>query len=73
MRGAGVSRSAAAIAAGRPSSCRMGQSPRSRSISFLRKAAGVSKEEAAELGMDEVASRAIGAECDLGLLTGSPE
>ena len=44
-----------------------------RTCSILRKAAGVSKEEAAELGMDEVASRAIGAEYDLGLLTDSTE
>ena len=44
-----------------------------RTCSILRKAAGVSKEEAAELGMDEVASRAIGAEYDLGLLTDPTE
>ena len=44
-----------------------------RTCSILRKAASVSKEEAAELGMDEVASRAIGAEYDLGLLTDPTE
>ena len=44
-----------------------------RTCSILRKAAGVSKEEAAELGMDEVASRVIGAEYDLGLLTDPTE
>ena len=44
-----------------------------RTCSILRKAAGVSKEEAAELGMDEVASRAIGTEYDLGLLTDPTE
>ena len=44
-----------------------------RTCSILRKAAGVSKEEAAELGMDEVSSRAIGAEYDLGLLTDPTE
>ena len=44
-----------------------------RICSILRKGAGVSLEEAAELGMDEVAERAIGPDYDLGLLTDPAE
>ena len=44
-----------------------------RICSILRRAAGVSAEEAAELGMDVVAERAIGADYDLGLLTDAAE
>ncbi len=44
-----------------------------RICSILRRAAGVSVDEAAELGMDTVADRAVGAECDLGLLTDATE
>ena len=44
-----------------------------RICSILRRAAGVDVEQAAELGMDEVASRAIGETYDLGLLTNAAE
>ena len=44
-----------------------------RICSILRRAAGVDVEQAAELGMDEVASRAIGQTYDLGLLTNAAE
>ncbi len=44
-----------------------------RICSILRRAAGVDVEEAAELGMDAVAERAIGADYDLGLLTDAAE
>ncbi len=44
-----------------------------RICSILRRAAGVDVETAAELGMDEVASRAIGETYDLGLLTDAAE
>ena len=44
-----------------------------RICSILRRAAGVSVEEAGELGMDEVAGRAAGADCDLGLLVDPAE
>ncbi len=44
-----------------------------RICSILRKAAGVSEEEAKELGMDEVARRAIGEGYDLSLLTDPTE
>ena len=44
-----------------------------RICSILRKGAGVSVEQAAELGMDEVAERAIGGAYDLGLLTDPTE
>ena len=44
-----------------------------RICSILRKGAGVSLKEAAELGMDEVAERAIGPDYDLGLLTDPAE
>ncbi len=44
-----------------------------RICSILRRAAGVDVEAAAELGMDEVASRAIGETYDLGLLTDAAE
>ena len=44
-----------------------------RICSILRRAAGVDVEQAGELGMDEVASRAIGETYDLGLLTNAAE
>ena len=44
-----------------------------RICSILRRAAGVDVEEAAELGMDAVAERAVGADYDLGLLTDAAE
>ena len=44
-----------------------------RICSILRRAAGVSVEEAAELGMDAVAERAVGPDYDLGLLTDATE
>ena len=44
-----------------------------RICSILRRAAGVDAEEAAKLGMDEVASRAVGDTYDLGLLTDPTE
>ncbi|WP_058270233.1 arginine--tRNA ligase [Olsenella massiliensis] len=44
-----------------------------RICSILRKAAGVSEDEALRLGMDEVARRAIGDDCDLSLLTDPTE
>ncbi len=44
-----------------------------RICSILRRAAGVSVDEAAELGMDIVADRAVGADYDLGLLTDATE
>ncbi len=44
-----------------------------RICSILRKAAGVSEDEARELGMDEVARRAIGEGYDLSLLTDPTE
>ena len=44
-----------------------------RICSILRRAAGLTFEEAAELGMDEVAKRAVGDELDLGLLTNPTE
>ena len=44
-----------------------------RICSILRRGAGVDAEEAAELGMDEVARRAVGESYDLGLLTDSAE
>ncbi len=44
-----------------------------RICSILRKAAGVSLEEAAELGMDAVVARAVGEEVDYGLLTNPTE
>lgn len=44
-----------------------------RICSILRRAAGVSEEEAAAMGMDAVAERAIGADYDLSLLTDPSE
>ena len=44
-----------------------------RICSILRRAAGVDVAEAEKLGMDEVASRAVGADYDLGLLTDPAE
>ena len=44
-----------------------------RICSILRRAAGVTLDEAEELGMDEVARRACGTVVDLGLLTDSSE
>jgi len=44
-----------------------------RICSILRRAAGVTDAEADELGMDEVAARAIGGEYDLSLLTDAAE
>lgn len=44
-----------------------------RICSILRRGAGVDAEEAAELGMDEVAHRAVGESYDLGLLTDPAE
>ncbi|MBR3223908.1 MAG: arginine--tRNA ligase [Atopobiaceae bacterium] len=44
-----------------------------RICSILRKAAGVSLEEAAKMGMDAVVDRAIGEEVDYGLLTNPTE
>ena len=44
-----------------------------RICSILRRAAGVSEEEARELGMDEVARRALGQDYDLSLLTDATE
>ena len=44
-----------------------------RICSILRKAAGVSLEEAAKMGMDAVVERAIGEEVDYGLLTNPTE
>ena len=44
-----------------------------RICSILRRAAGVNVDEAAELGMDEVARRAVGDTYDLGLLTDPTE
>ena len=44
-----------------------------RICSILRRAAGVSAEEAASLGMDEVGARAVGAAADLSLLTDPSE
>ncbi|MCI1665003.1 MAG: arginine--tRNA ligase [Atopobiaceae bacterium] len=44
-----------------------------RICSILRRAAGVTEEEADELGMEEVARRAIGGEADLSLLTDETE
>ena len=44
-----------------------------RICSILRRGADVSVEEAAELGMDEVARRAVGEDYDLGLLTDASE
>ncbi|WP_322150327.1 arginine--tRNA ligase [Paratractidigestivibacter sp.] len=44
-----------------------------RICSILRRAAGVSVKEAAELGMDAVAERAVGSDYDLGLLTDASE
>ena len=44
-----------------------------RICSILRRGAGVTLEEASELGMDEVASRAVGESYDLGLLTDPAE
>ena len=44
-----------------------------RICSILRRAAGVTDEEAAEMGMDAVAEKAIGAEYDLSLLTDPTE
>ncbi len=44
-----------------------------RICSILRRAAGVDVDQAAQLGMDEVASRAIGEKYDLGLLTNPAE
>ena len=40
-----------------------------RICSILRRAAGVTLEEAGELGMDDVVARAVGDACDLGLLS----
>lgn len=44
-----------------------------RICSILRRAAGVDADEAAKLGMDEVARRAVGEDYDLGLLTDPTE
>lgn len=44
-----------------------------RICSILRRAAGVDADEAAKLGMDEVARRAVGENYDLGLLTDPTE
>lgn len=44
-----------------------------RICSILRRAAGVDADEAAKLGMDEVARRAVGEDYDLGLLTDPSE
>ena len=44
-----------------------------RICSILRRAAGVTAEEAAQLGMDEVASRAVPLDCDLSVLTDPTE
>ncbi len=44
-----------------------------RICSILRRGAGVTLEEAQELGMDEVAARAVGEGCDLSLLTDPAE
>ncbi len=44
-----------------------------RICSILRRAAGVELDEAVELGMDEVAARAVGESYDLGLLTDPTE
>ncbi|WP_282742274.1 arginine--tRNA ligase [Olsenella uli] len=44
-----------------------------RICSILRKAAGVGEDEAVEMGMDEVAKRAIGPAYDLSLLTDATE
>ena len=44
-----------------------------RICSILRRAAGVDADEAARLGMDEVARRAVGEDYDLGLLTDPTE
>ena len=44
-----------------------------RICSILRKAAGVGEDEAVEMGMDEVAKRAIGLAYDLSLLTDATE
>ena len=45
------------------------QDAHARICSILRRAAGVSEAEAAEMGMEAVAERAIGADYDLSLLT----
>jgi arginyl-tRNA synthetase len=44
-----------------------------RICSILRRAAGVSEDEAKEMGMDAVAQKAIGEDCDLSLLTDPTE
>ncbi|WP_432325599.1 arginine--tRNA ligase [Olsenella uli] len=44
-----------------------------RICSILRRAAGIDADEAAKLGMDEVARRAVGEDYDLGLLTDPTE
>ena len=44
-----------------------------RICSILRRAAGVTDAEAAELGMDEVATRAVSLDCDLSVLTDPTE
>ena len=44
-----------------------------RICSILRRAAGVTMEQASELGMDAIAQQAIGSEVDLGLLTDPTE
>ena len=44
-----------------------------RICSILRRAAGVTAEEAAQLGMDEVASRAVPLDCDLSVLADPTE
>ena len=51
----------------------MRQYAHARICSILRRGAGVTVEEAAELGMDEVARRAVGDSYDLGLLTDPTE
>ena len=44
-----------------------------RICSILRRAAGVTADQAAQLGMDEVASRAVPLDCDLSVLTDPTE
>ncbi len=56
-----------------PTRCTTSQYAHARICSILRKAAGVTPEQAAEMGMDAVAAQAIGENVDYALLTDPTE